>query len=78
MDSIKLLETTFGHFGESCKIQVSTGETYNGIYHGYSESTYDNPLMLRLGISKDEANRIGVPHLSEIGICYDVIVSIAF
>ena len=78
MDSIELLETTFGHYGERCTIKVSTGDVYSGIYHGYSESTPENPLILRLIISNDEATRIGVPYMSEIGIRYEHIAAICF
>jgi hypothetical protein len=78
MDSIELLETTIGKFGNVCQVSVSTGDTYSGIYNGYGESTPENPLMLRLKLSKKEAERIGVPYLSEIGIRYDVITSISF
>ena len=78
MDSIALLERTFGHYGDKCKVTVSNGDTYTGIYRGYGESTRENPLMLRLGLSKSEATRIGVPYLAEIGIPYDVITAVDF
>lgn len=78
MDSIQLLETTLRHYGETCHVTVSNGDTYTGVYHGYSESTPENPLVLRLGIGSAEAERIGVPYMSEIGISYDVIKSIEF
>lgn len=78
MDSIELTEKTKGKRGESCKVTVSTGDVYAGIFNGYSESTPDNPLVLRLILSKDEAARIGVSYLREIGMPYDVIRAIEF
>jgi len=78
MDSIELLEKTDGHKGEQCKVAVATGDEYVGIYHGYAETTKENPLVLRLGISQSEAERIGVPDLKEIGIPHDVITAITF
>lgn len=78
MDSIQLVSETFGKFGQKCKVSVSTGETYEGYYHGYCESMQEYPLTLRLGISEDEAQRIGVSWLHEIGVPYDVITGIEF
>lgn len=78
MDSIELVKATSGNYGEKCQVRVTTGDTYSGIFHGYGESPRENPLMLRLGITKAEADRIGVPYLSEIGIRYEVITSISF
>lgn len=78
MDSIELLEQTFGHYGDKCEVTVSTGAVYTGIYRGYGESIKENPLMLRLEISGSEASRIGVPYLSEIGIRYEVITCVRF
>ncbi len=78
MDSIQLLSETAGNFGKKCSVSVSTGETYSGYYRGYSDSTRENPLTLRLGIGENEANRIGVSWLREIGIPYDVITDVKF
>lgn len=78
MDSIKLLETTAGKMGQLCSVTVSTGDIYTGVYHGYCESTAENPLTLRLGIAESEAQRIGVAWLREIGVSYDVINNVKF
>jgi len=78
MDSIKLLSETAGKFGQKCSVSVSTGDTYSGYFYGYPESTKENPLILRLGISEDEAKRIGASWLREIGVPYDVIINIKF
>lgn len=79
MDSIQLLEATFGHNGERCEVKVTNGDIYVGVYHGYCDSFPAYPLSLRLGISKDEAIRIGIPSsVSEIGVSYDAIMSISF
>ncbi|MDE5596149.1 MAG: hypothetical protein K2I89_11360 [Muribaculaceae bacterium] len=78
MDSIKLLSETAGKIGKTCSVSVTTGDTYSGCYHGYCESTKEYPLTLLLGISENEALRIGVPWLREIGVPYDVIDSIKF
>lgn len=78
MDSIQLLSETAGKFGQACRVSVSTGDVYSGIYSGYCESTREYPLTLRLGISEDEANRIGTSWLREIGVPYDVITNIDF
>ncbi len=78
MDSIELLEKTIGKHGKSCSVDVTTGDTYCGTFRGFAESTSENPLMLRLRISPNEAKRIGVPYLSEIGVRYDVIKAISF
>ena len=78
MDSIKLLSETAGKFGHKCSVSVSNGDTYTGIYRGYCESTRENPLTLRLGISETEAQRIGTSWLREIGVPYDVITNIQF
>ncbi len=78
MDSIELLKTTVGHYGKQCRVTVTTGDEYVGIYHGYAESTKENPLVLRLGVSSSEAERIGVPYLKEIGVSYEVITAITF
>ena len=78
MDSIKLLETTAGKMGQLCSVTVSNGDIYPGVYHGYCESTPENPLTLRLGIAESEAKRIGVIWLREIGVPYDVIENIKF
>lgn len=78
MDSIELLRQTAGRFGDKCQVSVTTGDVYTGIFKGYGESIKENPLILHLGISKAEASRIGVPHLSEIGVSYDVVISVKF
>lgn len=78
MDSIKLLSETAGKFGQPCSVSVSTGDTYSGFYRGFCESTRECPLTLRLGISEDEAKRIGTSWLREIGVPYDVITNIQF
>jgi len=78
MDSIKLIQEIAGKIGQSCKVSVTNGDLYDGVYHGYCESTRENPLALRLGISETEATRIGVSYLREIGIPYDVITDIKF
>ena len=78
MDSIQLLSETAGKFGQECKVSVTTGDTYTGLYRGFCESTRENPLTLRLGISEAEANRIGTSWLREIGVPYDVITNIIF
>lgn len=78
MDSIQLLSETAGKIGQRCSVSVSTGDTYTGIYRGYCESTRENPLTLRLGISEEEAKRIGTSWLREIGVPYDVITNINF
>ncbi len=78
MDSIQLLSETTGKFGQRCSVSVSTGDTYSGFYRGYCDSTRENPLTLRLGIDENEAKRIGVSWLREIGIPYDVITNVKF
>lgn len=78
MDSIQLLSETAGKFGQECKVSVTTGDTYTGLYRGFCESTRENPLTLRLGISEAEANRIGTSWLREIGVPYNVITNIKF
>lgn len=78
MDSIQLLSETAGEFGQRCAVSVSTGDTYSGYYRGFCESTRENPLTLRLGISENEAKRIGTSWLREIGVPYDVITNIQF
>lgn len=78
MDSIQLLTETAAKIGQRCSVSVSTGDTYTGIYRGYCESTRENPLTLRLGISEEEAKRIGTSWLREIGVPYDVITNINF
>lgn len=78
MDSIELQEQTFGHYGDKCVVMLSTGEVYTGIYRGYEDSTKENPLMLRLEISRSEAARIGDTQLSEIDIRYEVITCVRF
>jgi len=78
MDSIKLLEATAGKMGQLCKVAVSSGDTYTGVYYGYCEATPENPLVLRLGIDESEAKRIGVAWLREIGVSYDVIENVKF
>lgn len=78
MDSIQLLSETAGKFGQQCSVSVSTGDTYSGNYRGFCESTRENPLTLRLGISEGEAKRIGKSWLREIGVPYDVITNIQF
>jgi len=78
MDSIQLLSETAGKFGQSCKVSVSTGDTYTGFYQGFCDSTKENPLTLRLVISEAEANRIGTSWMREIGVPYDVITNIKF
>lgn len=78
MDSIKLLTETAGKNGCECKVHVTTGEIYSGLFCGYCESTREYPLTLRLCISEKEAARIGVPWLREIGVPYDVIDNISF
>lgn len=78
MDSIQLLSETAGKVGQTCRVSVSTGDAYSGIYRGYCESTREYPLTLRLGISEAEAKRIGTSWLREIGVPYDVINNIEF
>nr|DAI94794.1 MAG TPA: hypothetical protein [Caudoviricetes sp.] len=78
MDSIQLFSETNRKFGQTCTVSVSTGDAYSGIFHGYSESTPEQPLTLRLGISEGEAKRIGVSWLRIIEIPYDVITNIKF
>lgn len=78
MDSIQLLSETAGKFGQRCSVSVSTGDSYSGYYRGFCESTRVYPLTLRLGISEDEAKRIGTSWLREIGVPYDVITNIQF
>lgn len=78
MDSIQLLSETAGKIGQRCSVSVSTGDTYTGIYRGYCESTRENPLTLRLGISEEEAKRIGTSWLREIGVPYYVITNVNF
>lgn len=78
MDSIHLLSETAGKFGQRCFVSVSTGDTYSGYFRGYCESTKEYPLTLRLGISEEEARRIGISWLREIGVPYDVITNIKF
>ena len=78
MDSIQLLSDTAGKLGERCRVTVSSGDTYEGVYRGFCESTQEAPLTLRLAVSEQEANRIGVPWLRMVGIPYDVIISIQF
>ena len=78
MDSTQLLSETAGKIGQRCSVSVSTGDTYTGIYRGYCESTRENPLTLRVGISEEEAKRIGTSWLREIGVPYDVITNINF
>ena len=78
MDSIQLLSETAGKFGQRCSVSVTTGDTYSGYYRGYCESTRENPLTLCLGISEEEAKRIGTSWLREIGVPYDVITNIKF
>lgn len=78
MDSIQLLTEIAGKFGKKCEVSVSTGDSYTGNYYGFLTSTPEYPLTLRLEISEDEANRIGVPWLREIGVPYNVITNIVF
>lgn len=78
MNSIQLLSETAGKIGQKCSVSVSTGNTYSGYYRGFCESTREYPLTLRLGISEDEATKIGTPWLREIGVPYDVILNIQF
>ena len=78
MDSIQLLSETAGKFGQQCSVSVSSGDTYSGYYRGFCESTREYPLTLRLGISEDEAKRIGTSWLREIGVPYDAITNIQF
>ena len=78
MDSIELLSETAGKLGQRCSVSVSSGDAYSGYYRGFRESTRENPLTLRLGISEVEAERIGTPWLREIGVPYDVITNIQF
>lgn len=78
MDSIQLHSETAGKFGQQCSVSVSTGDSYSGYYRGFYESTREYPLTFRLGISEDEAKRIGISWLREIGIPYDVITNIQF
>lgn len=78
MDSIQLLSVTAGKIGQTCTVTVSTGDTYVGLYRGFCESTRENPLTLRLGISEAEAYRIGTSWLREIGVPYNVIINIKF
>lgn len=78
MDSIQLLSETAGKIGQRCSVSVSTGDTYTGIYRGYCESTRENPLTLRVGISEEEAKRIGTSWLREIGVPYYVITNVNF
>lgn len=78
MDSIELLSETVGKFGQKCSVTILTGDTYNGYYRGFCESTHENPLTLRLGISEDEAKRVGMSWLREIGVPYYVINNVNF
>lgn len=78
MDSISLVKETFGHYGEKCKIQVTSDSIYEGVYIGFAESTKENPLVLRLQISEKEANRIGAYGMRIIGIDYRVINNVEF
>ena len=78
MDSIELLQLTAGKQGNPCKVSVKNFDTYDGIYRGFCESTFESPLSLRLQISETEAHRIGVPWLKEIGIPYDIIRHVEF
>lgn len=78
MDSIELLKATAGKFGQQCKVEVSTGDIFSGIFRGYAESTPQAPLVLRLELSHNEAERIGVGSLHSIGVPYDVIKNIQF
>lgn len=70
MDSIQLLTETAWQFGQRCSLSGTTGDTYTGYYRGYCESTPEYPPTLRLGISEEEAKRIGTPWLREIGVPY--------
>ena len=78
MDSIELLEKLGGKFGSPCRIKVTSGDTYAGVYYGAEAFNQDVPLIVRLKISKSEAERISVPWLRLIGISYDVIVDVDF
>lgn len=78
MDSIELVQKTSGKYGQGCKVSVSTRDVYTGIFNGFCESTPENPLTLRLLISKEQAIKIGVSYLSEIGVPYDVITEVNF
>ncbi len=78
MDSIQLLSETAGNFGQKCSVSVSTGDTYSGYFRGYCDSTRENPLTLRLVIDENEAKRIGVSWLREIGVPYEVITNVKF
>lgn len=77
MDSIELLKKLGGKFGKECKIGVTTGDTYSGLYYGAEAFDAEAPLVVKLGISTTEAQRIGVPSdMQVIGIAYDVITDV--
>lgn len=77
MDSIELLERLGGKFGKECKISVTTGDTYSGLYYGAEAINAEIPLLVKLKISAEERKRIGVPSGMEvIGISYDVITDV--
>lgn len=78
MDSIQLISETAGKFGQKCSVSVTNGNTYNGIFRGYCESTKENPLTLRMNINESEAKKIGIAWLREIGISYEKITNIKF
>lgn len=78
MDRIQLQLETAGKLGQKCSLKVSTGDTYKGYYRGFCESTREYPLILRLGISEDEAKIIGTSWLREIGMPYYVITNVNF
>lgn len=79
MDSIELTGLTAGHQGEICRVFIDNGDVYSGIYRGYCQSTSENPLPLRLAISREEAKRIGIPQIfEEVGIRYESITDVKF
>lgn len=44
MDSIELLKKLGGKFGKECKIGVTTGDTYSGLYYGAEAFDTEAPL----------------------------------
>ena len=79
MDSIELTGLTAGHQGEFCRVFINNGDVYSGIYYGYAPSTSENPLLLQLAISREDAKRIGLPSVFDVvGIRYESITNVEF
>lgn len=78
MDSIELIEKVYEKKGKPCKIVVSTGDVYSGIFLGAIATDPETALVVRLKISKNEAERIGCPWLPTMDIPFDVIKDIKF